>query len=89
MNKYYEYRKENRLCYRCGAALPEGYPHTMCQDCKDKIHDYLYKRYHKRREQGICWRCGEPARPGMASCLKCAMARNEYYNKYNQTRKGK
>lgn len=33
----YEFRKQNRLCAKCGTELPDGYQFVLCETCRDTM----------------------------------------------------
>ena len=63
--KLRQYRRENRLCFRCGEALPDGDNHKQCESCRTRDRGI----YHKPKPKS------EPRRkPAVSISEVCRMA---------------
>ncbi len=49
----YEYRKENRLCTRCGKPLGDC-EYLACDECRDKASN-VNRMYRKKKSHGESW----------------------------------
>jgi len=68
-----KYRRENRLCTKCGTPLPNLYSYVMCKNCR--AHDRNIQEVRRRdrgimpkslyRELGLCVKCGAPRMNGL------------------------
>jgi hypothetical protein len=76
LKRYYELRKSQGLCIKCGTQ-PSGVTSQLyCESCHSKTKEASRLRQNvkiqNRQEQGVCINCGaDKENPKRASCNKC------------------
>ena len=69
--KYY-YRKENRLCVKCGNHLEDDCTTVHCKKCGEQIRNTVTVTRHILQKNGLCPRCGKNKILGdEKQCLEC------------------
>ena len=65
-----------RICYKCNQPLPDGWPHTRCQRCREIGNARRRELYEYRKMSGACQWCGRIAREGMVLCWDCSLKKS-------------
>jgi hypothetical protein len=66
-----KYRRENRLCLRCGVHLKEDNNKVNCKNCRDRQYGWVKKRIKIKERKGQCIRCSSTPMPGKTYCISC------------------
>lgn len=75
--KFYNNRKNNGLCIRCGGKSRKG--KIMCSDCAEQQRIYRKETRDFFKKLGICPRCGKNKLFGDEKrCPECSIRENKY-----------
>lgn len=76
----YWFRRENRLCTKCGCEMPDGDSRSLCAFCRGKNK----QRKEQRKISGACALCGKEDAytiGGRSLCAECAERNNKWHKK--------